>query len=136
MKVSSGIIITDGKHILLGHSTGNEHWDIPKGEVDLGETTLETAIRETEEEIGLIFKEDELIDLGVYAYLKKKNLYLYKVILDEMPNINDCICNSFFKTKKGFELPEMDEFKIFKIEEGIEKLNKSMQKVFIEHNLL
>ena len=136
MKVSSGIIITDGKNILLGHSTGNSHWDIPKGEVDLGETTLETAIRETKEEIGLTFREEDLIDLGVYAYLKKKNLYLYKVILDEMPNIDDCVCDSFFKTKKGFELPEMDEFKIFSIEEGLTKLNKSMKKVFIDHNLI
>ena len=136
MKISSGIIITDGSNILLGHSTGNSHWDIPKGEVDLGETTLETAIRETEEEIGLTFKETQLIDLGIYSYLKKKNLYLYKATLNELPNIEDCVCNSFFKTKKGYELPEMDEFKIFPIKEGIEKLNKSMQKVFIDHKLI
>ena len=97
MKISSGIIITDGKNILLGHSTGNSHWDIPKGGVDDGESTMEAAIRETEEEIGLSFKESQLVDLGLYAYLKKKNLYLYKATLSELPKIEDCKCNSFFK---------------------------------------
>ena len=136
MIISAGIIITDGKNILLGHSTGNSHWDIPKGEVDMGEDYIKTAIRETSEEFGIIYLENDLIDLGLYSYLKKKNLYLFKAIVTELPNPESCNCSSFFLTKKGIELPEIDDFKIFSIKEGISKLNKSMQKVFIEHKLL
>jgi len=136
MKISAGIIITDGQNILLGHSTGNEYWDIPKGEVDDNETFIETAIRETYEEFGLIFREKDLKDLGVFSYLKKKNLYLFKIKMNKLPNIEECFCSSYFKTKKGYEIPEIDNFKIFSNKEGIKHLNKSMQKVFIEHNLL
>ena len=134
MKVSAGIIITDGKKILLGHSTGNSHWDIPKGEVDLGEEYIDTAIRETKEEFGITFKKEELIDLGLFSYLKRKNLYLFKITVKGFPT--ECECTSFFKGKNGMDIPEIDDFKVFSNKEGLSKLNKSMQKVFIEHNLI
>lgn len=134
MKISAGIIIVDGKNILLGHSTGNSHWDIPKGEVE-EEGFLETALRETLEEFGLDLSNENLMELGSFAYLKKKSLYLFKVRLNELP-LEKCVCNSFFLSKKGKEVPEIDDFGIFSYEEGISKLNQSMQKVFIEHNLI
>lgn len=34
------------------------------GHIDLGETPIQAAIRETEEEIGLIIKEDDLVPIG------------------------------------------------------------------------
>ena len=40
-KISAGLILTDGSKILLCHSTGNDFYDIPKGEIDFGENPLE-----------------------------------------------------------------------------------------------
>ncbi|KAJ9580832.1 hypothetical protein L9F63_023990 [Diploptera punctata] len=41
------------EYLLLQTSYGKHHWTPPKGHVDPGETDLETAFRETEEEAGL-----------------------------------------------------------------------------------
>jgi bis(5'-nucleosidyl)-tetraphosphatase len=58
-EVSAGIILTrnisnqEGNVILLlRHSAG--HWDFPKGNIELGETELDAAIRELKEETGII----------------------------------------------------------------------------------
>ncbi|PNF31367.1 Bis(5'-nucleosyl)-tetraphosphatase [asymmetrical] [Cryptotermes secundus] len=41
------------EYLLLQTSYGSHHWTPPKGHVDPGESDLETALRETEEETGL-----------------------------------------------------------------------------------
>ena len=46
------------EYLLLQTSYGRHHWTPPKGHVDLGESDMETALRETEEEAGL--KQDSL----------------------------------------------------------------------------
>jgi putative (di)nucleoside polyphosphate hydrolase len=50
--------------LLLCHVTGTDHWDIPKGMQDPGETTLEAAMRELSEETGLCFDPLLFVDLG------------------------------------------------------------------------
>jgi len=56
MKISSGLVIICENKILLAHPT-NTSWhgtySFPKGGVELNETVLEAAIRETQEEIGI-----------------------------------------------------------------------------------
>ncbi len=39
------------KYLLLLH--GNDYWNFPKGKLESGETEMETAIRELEEETGI-----------------------------------------------------------------------------------
>ncbi|KAL9986381.1 hypothetical protein ACROYT_G000520, partial [Oculina patagonica] len=41
------------EYLLLQTSYGRHHWTPPKGHVDPGESDLQTALRETEEESGL-----------------------------------------------------------------------------------
>ena len=41
------------EYLLLQTSYGKHHWTPPKGHVDPGESDMETALRETEEESGL-----------------------------------------------------------------------------------
>lgn len=64
VRVSAGLVpyrIRNGRlEILLAHPGGPLHaqddagcWSIPKGEVERHETMLQTAIRETHEEVGL-----------------------------------------------------------------------------------
>jgi 8-oxo-dGTP pyrophosphatase MutT (NUDIX family) len=54
--ISSGVILFNEKnntrkYLLLNYPTG--HWDFVKGGIELGEDTLQTAIRETKEETGI-----------------------------------------------------------------------------------
>ena len=70
MKRATGFIIykqvsgiTD--FLLLQTSYGIHHWTPPKGHVDPGESDLETAYRETEEEAGFLKK-----DLAVHDNMK------------------------------------------------------------------
>ncbi|XP_015112669.1 bis(5'-nucleosyl)-tetraphosphatase [asymmetrical] [Diachasma alloeum] len=41
------------EYLLMQTSYGQHHWTPPKGHVDEGESDMETALRETEEEAGL-----------------------------------------------------------------------------------
>ena len=62
MEKSCGVVLFNGqKVLLLQYATGQKegdwelqgHWDFPKGHVDKGETEVETATRELEEETGI-----------------------------------------------------------------------------------
>ncbi|XP_031564543.1 bis(5'-nucleosyl)-tetraphosphatase [asymmetrical]-like [Actinia tenebrosa] len=46
------------EYLILQTSYGSHHWTPPKGHVDPGESDLQTALRETEEEAG--YKEQDL----------------------------------------------------------------------------
>ena len=62
MEKSCGFVLfNEQKVLLLQYATGQKegdsdlqgHWDFPKGHVDKGETEIETAIRELDEETGI-----------------------------------------------------------------------------------
>ena len=75
-RVSAGLVLyrkRDGElEVFLAHPGGpffahkdDGHWTIPKGEVETGEDMLATAIREVEEETGLVIDERaNFIELG------------------------------------------------------------------------
>ncbi|KAF2362417.1 NUDIX hydrolase domain [Trinorchestia longiramus] len=52
------------EYLLLQAAYPPRHWTPPKGHVDPGETDLQTAIRETQEEAGLKDKEHYTVDLN------------------------------------------------------------------------
>ncbi|HEX7021284.1 MAG TPA: NUDIX domain-containing protein [Trueperaceae bacterium] len=49
---AGGVVFNDQGEVLLLHHAGG-HWVFPKGHIDPGETPLETALREVEEESGV-----------------------------------------------------------------------------------
>ena len=51
VRAAGGIVTDDAGNRLLIHRNGR--WDLPKGKVEQGETLLQAAIRETEEETGI-----------------------------------------------------------------------------------
>jgi len=57
MKISAGIVIIKDEKILLCHPT-NARWQgtysIPKGGLEEGEENFDAALRETQEEVGII----------------------------------------------------------------------------------
>lgn len=136
MNVSAGLIITNGEKILLGHSTNNPHWDIPKGMVDPGESYLQAAIRECKEEFNLTFNSNKFQDLGRFKYSSRKDLYLFKILLDELPDPSKCKCNSHFISRHGRYLPEIDDYRIFPHEIGLLRVAHNMKKCFITNGIL
>lgn len=71
IRYGAGILFTDGKRVLLLQRAEKEDegkWSIPGGRADPGESALETAKRETKEEVGevhgkqfakFVYKDDE-----------------------------------------------------------------------------
>ena len=76
-QVSCGVIVTDGKQILLGHATRSPRWDIPKGLAEAGERLAEAAARELREETGLDVEAGRLTGLGIHEYMPGKDLALF-----------------------------------------------------------
>jgi 8-oxo-dGTP diphosphatase len=54
VRAAAGILSTDGQdRVLLVNPTYKDHWDLPGGEVEPGETPLAAAHREVREELGI-----------------------------------------------------------------------------------
>ncbi len=68
---SGGIVFNDKGQVLLTKHSQNHHWGFPKGWIDPGETSEQTAIREVKEEGGV---EAEIIGkVGVSKYVYTLN---------------------------------------------------------------
>ncbi len=110
-RLSCGVVIVNDEHeLLLCHVTGQNHWDLPKGGIDEGESPLQAALRETREETGLRLAADELVDLGRFQYTGKKDLHLFATCTERF-DIATLRCESHFSERySGQQLPEMDGF--------------------------
>ena len=116
-RLSCGVVILNpDRELLLCHVTGQNHWDLPKGGIDPGETPLQAALRETREEAGLQLDAQALLDLGRVPYTNKKNLHLFALC---MPRIDTKLlrCESHYLDRySGRQLPEMDGYGWFAFE--------------------
>lgn len=126
MKTSSGFVLIDKSGRILGcHATGKPNdygYDFPKWHVEPDETHFEAALRELKEETNLTIEEldgvsDYIIDCGVYPHTKKKNIHLYIYPLNEFPDLNKLKCTTYFTTKDGNNILEMDGYKIISKDE-------------------
>lgn len=110
-ELSVGTILTDGIYLLacqpFGRKANPGNFDIPKGHWEEGETVLETAIREMEEETGFyITHPDQMIDLGRYSYIPTKDLHIFLYAVDAVPDPATLKCSTDFEYK-GHEVPEV-----------------------------
>ncbi|WJH33990.1 NUDIX hydrolase [Paenibacillus sp. CC-CFT747] len=129
-QVSVGCLITDGKAFLACHSTGNSFYDLPKGLPEPGETPIETCCREVEEETGLTPDPSLLVEEGVHAYLKNKDLHLFVWPLTPLPEVRTLHCRStFLHPRTGKALPEVDGYKHVLFSEADAYMAKSMAAV-------
>lgn len=131
--LSCGILVVDDvlHKILLCHVTHQKHWDIPKGRPDEGETEINTAIRETKEECGLTFEQNDLLSLGRYVYTKDKDLVLYLVNMDSTVD-RTFVCESECFDSKGIEITENDDWKWVNFDDVQDYCTKNMFNVLSE----
>ena len=131
-RVSAGLVLyrlRDGQlEVFLAHPGGPffaardaGHWTIPKGEVEPGEDLLATAIREVQEETGIVVdKSKEFIELGSIRQKGGKIVHAWGV---EYPCTDPVACKSnVFQLQwppgsgewKSF--PEVDRAEFFPLE--------------------
>ncbi|QOL48772.1 NUDIX hydrolase [Massilia litorea] len=111
--VSCGTLVLNARgQLLLCHVTHTAAWDIPKGMRDPGETSLEAAMRELQEEAGAVFDAGRFLDLGEFDYRRDKRLHLFRVDAgDELGDLAQLSCTSFYPHQKtGKPTPETDGF--------------------------
>jgi 8-oxo-dGTP pyrophosphatase MutT (NUDIX family) len=109
--VSCGTVLLDPHgRVLLAHATGTNHWDIPKGQGEPGESESESALREMVEETAIAIDASRLTDLGRFVYRRDKDLHLFaaRALPDEL-DLSRCRCTSLFPRREdGVMIPEMD----------------------------
>jgi 8-oxo-dGTP pyrophosphatase MutT (NUDIX family) len=125
---SCGVLVTDGELLLLGHATRSPRWDIPKGVAEPGEAFAAAARRELLEETGLDAPEAALRPLGVFTYLRGKDLALFAYTPSAMPDPATLFCASCFAWQ-GREWPEFDRFGLFTQPEALQRVGKNMARV-------
>ena len=95
-KESAGLAIVYQGKVLLGHTTGRGwygSYGIPKGGIDKGESRIDTARRETKEEIGLdipfsiINKTEHTFVVSARKYGYGKIVYYYIVEIDDLSQL-------------------------------------------------
>ncbi len=128
-RVSCGVIVTDGLHLLLGHASRSPRWDIPKGLAEPGETLLIAAVRELKEETSLVVQPGCLRSLGTHEYLRDKDLALFVWRLAELPAPELLHCASLINRPGHPSLPELDRFGNFPFETAIAMVGKNLARL-------
>lgn len=159
---TAGIFIINNKNeILLTHATNSaiKYWGIPKGLADSGETHLDAAIREVDEETGIKFLNPKKIKfLGNMKYKNNpKTLAAFYVFLEDLdPNdlyiasvrvggiVGDTegkdidpsllYCRSMVEPKKEGDkpFPEVDAFRWFPLDVASEILYQPQKAILPE----
>ncbi len=138
-KISAGLIMYRIKNeipeFFLAHPGGpyfhkkdEGHWSIPKGEPDITESLLVTAMREFKEETG-ITPVGTFISLGSIVQKGGKEVYAWGFESDLPPNyVHECnIFEEEWPPHSGEfkEFPEVDKVAFFPVEEAKQKIKKA-----------
>lgn len=127
--------------VLLGHPGGpfwqtkdHGHWTVPKGEVEVGETMVDVARREFEEETGHAVPDGPLIPLGEVRQKSGKTVVAWAVEGDLDPTL--ARSNTFTiewppKSGQRTEFPELDRVAWFDLVEARSRL-KDAQVPFLD----
>jgi predicted NUDIX family NTP pyrophosphohydrolase len=136
-KISAGAIITDGTVFLVCHATGQKIWDIPKGGVDPNENFLEACIREVKEETNYDVPETAVIEeLGQFTYLPAKDLYLFKITVEPLPNIDYMKCTSMVNLPDKPPFPEVNAFKYIYPRVADEYISQNLKRTLVMAGVL
>jgi 8-oxo-dGTP pyrophosphatase MutT (NUDIX family) len=112
-RVRAGIIITDGRYILVEQPTNmiQKRWklDLPKGHLKKGETPLQGAIREAYEETNIKFEPWKLTH-PIQTTCDGDPLFLFYAKIDQLIPVNLLSCASTFIDEDGIRKPEVEAY--------------------------
>jgi predicted NUDIX family NTP pyrophosphohydrolase len=133
--ISCAVLMTDGEKFLAIHPTGFKKWEIPKGEMDEFETEKQTAQREFLEETGTKINITKLNRIGKFPLHPGKDVVLFTYSVENLPSVSSLRCQSTFIPKweeEGKPRPEVDKFKIIKIEDIEKYIRPDMKSMIIK----
>lgn len=133
-RYSAGVLVFNPKgEILLGHATGQQRWDIPKGRPEDGEVAIDAAVRELFEETSLTVDPAQLQELGRLPYMSSKDLHLF-TCRTERTNTQGLQClSSFPHHVTGEPTLEFCDFGFFTLEQALGRVGKGLAKVLQNH---
>jgi 8-oxo-dGTP pyrophosphatase MutT (NUDIX family) len=125
-------VTRDGAELLLGRFTGLGLWDIPKGLADPGEDHRAAALRELEEETGLVAPPEALQPLGLHRYRPGKDLALFLWRVAAMPDPALLTCRSRFRSRDGRWMPELDAFAVLGWDDVLARVGRNLARVLAD----
>lgn len=140
MVITSGLFIVNKLgQLLIAHPTGHSFnsWSIPKGGLDLDESELDGAIRETFEETNLDLRGITLknfIELPYKEYSNKKKKLKPFIIFEKELEIDlfniEFKCNTFIDNNSKYHgLPEMNGWMFVDLERAKKLLHPTQVEV-------
>lgn len=128
MKLSAGIAVIWNKKVLMVHSK-NASWfktyTPPKGGIEEGEETIDAAIRECKEEVGITIKKDLLVKAPVeILYSNAQGSVYKKVILFPLyiKKLSEVSLKSERVPSEQLQTEEVDDAKFMSLEEFKERI--------------
>jgi hypothetical protein len=91
---------------------------------------LRYAFVKRKEETGIFLNPNELTDLGVFHYLRNKDLHLFMWDTQKLPDADSLFCTSFFEHPKSKKrIPEVDGYRYVFFEESETVMTKNMARI-------
>ncbi|MFJ4343167.1 NUDIX domain-containing protein [Streptomyces sp. NPDC088915] len=108
------VAVTDDSRVLLikrGWPPFENHWALPGGHVDDGETGLRAAVRELEEETGVRVAEDELRLVGVWDQPDRdpRGRYVTVTYLATVPATTQAVAGDDARDARWWPLTDLPE---------------------------
>lgn len=86
----AGNLIVDDRQILLLYREDEEHWEVPGGKVEGGESPTEAAVREAKEEIGVDVELEKPFYSGEFQHDGQMFLWHgYVARIEEEPSLQE-----------------------------------------------
>ena len=130
VKAAGGVIENENKQILFIYRL--KKWDLPKGKKDKGESIMDCAIREVEEETKVKVKCFEKIISTWHTYTKNKKFVLKKTTWFKMNSIED----SGMKPQKKEKIEKVEWMESDKIKEILLNSYKTLNHVIDKFYLM
>lgn len=111
---------------LLIQPAGTQRWQLPKGTIDEGEKSVETAVREVEEETGIKAEIIEKIETLKYFFIQDEQRIFKSVVFYLME-----VCGGEARVDERWA-HEIQDVQWFETAEAIEKLSFKNEKKILE----
>lgn len=112
------IILDNSGRILLHHRVDNDTWGLPGGAMEIGESLEETAIREANEEVGLICR-----NLKIFNIYSGEKLYYKYPDGNEVYNVTATYICKDFSGQIVVDKTEGKDAKFFSVNDIPEKIS-------------
>ena len=109
IELVGNLIVRDGK-ILLLYREDKEHWEVPGGKVEEGESPTEAAVREAEEEIGAEVSLEKPFYTGEFQH--EGEIFLWNGYIAEIESSEPEIQEHKFSKLEWFEGSELDDLEL------------------------